>query len=104
MILEILPERSGRAAENMAIDFLLLRHYPRPEVARFRHYDWHGPAFTFGYSQKIEGVRAQLQNAKGGDQVSQIGWEHDAHVEEQRLYKQDVEKAWNEAYDETAPR
>ena len=60
MILEILPERSGRAAENMAIDFLLLRHYPRPGVARFRHYDWHGPAFTFGYSQKIESVRAQL--------------------------------------------
>ena len=60
MNLEILPERSGRAAENMAIDFLLLRRYPRPEGARFRHYGWHAPAFTFGYSQKIESVRAQL--------------------------------------------
>ncbi len=52
-----------------------------------------------------EGVRAQLENAKGGDHVSQIGWEHDAHVEEQRLYKEDGEKAWDEAYDEhSAPR
>jgi len=41
-----------------------------------------------------EGVRAQLENAKGGDHVSQIGWEHDAHVEEQKLYKEDGEKAW----------
>jgi hypothetical protein len=46
-----------------------------------------------------EGVRAQLQNAKGGDHVSQIGWEHDAHVEEKRLYKEDGEKAWDEAYE-----
>jgi hypothetical protein len=51
-----------------------------------------------------EGVRAQLENAKGGDHVSQIGWEHDARVEEQRLYKEDGEKAWKEAYDESAPR
>jgi hypothetical protein len=52
-----------------------------------------------------EGVRAQLQNAKGGDHVSQIGWEHDAYAEEKRLYKEDGEKAWNEAYDEhSAPR
>ena len=60
MNLEILPDRSGRAAENMAVDFLLLLRYPRPEAARFRHYGWHAPAFTFGYSQKIENVRAQL--------------------------------------------
>lgn len=51
-----------------------------------------------------EGVRAQLQNAKGGDHESQIGWEHDAYVEEQRLYKEDGERAWKEAYDESAQR
>jgi lipoate-protein ligase A len=38
----------------------MLQRYPRPGVARFRHYGWHGPAFTFGYSQKIEFVRARL--------------------------------------------
>ncbi|MDB6127143.1 MAG: biotin/lipoate protein ligase, partial [Verrucomicrobia bacterium] len=27
---------------------------------RFRHYGWHRPAFTFGYSQKIGFVRASL--------------------------------------------
>jgi lipoate-protein ligase A len=27
---------------------------------RLRHYDWRGAAFTFGYSQKIDWVRAQL--------------------------------------------
>ncbi len=64
MNLEILPDRSGRAAENMAIDFLLLLRYPRPEAARFRHYGWHAPAFTFGYSQKIENVRAQLPSGE----------------------------------------
>lgn len=60
MHLDVLPTRSGGAAENMAIDFLCLRHYPDPGHPRVRHYDWHRPAFTFGYSQKIEFVRAQL--------------------------------------------
>ena len=60
MALEILPIRSGGAAENMAVDFLLLQRYPRAGVPRFRHYDWHGPAFTFGYAQKIAAVRALL--------------------------------------------
>ena len=58
--LEILPTRTGGAAENMAIDFLLLQRYPRPTAPRFRHYEWRGPAFTFGYSQKIEFVRGAL--------------------------------------------
>jgi lipoate-protein ligase A len=44
----------------MAADFLLLQRYPASNDARFRHYDWHRPAFTFGYSQKISYVRAQL--------------------------------------------
>lgn len=62
MQLDILPERHGGAAENMATDFLLLKRYPvgRVSNARFRHYGWHRPAFTFGYSQKIAYVRAQL--------------------------------------------
>ncbi|MFT3830656.1 MAG: lipoate--protein ligase family protein [Opitutaceae bacterium] len=60
MILDVLPVRTGNAPENMAHDFLLLQRYPRPAAARFRHYDWRGPAWTFGYSQKIAFVRTQL--------------------------------------------
>lgn len=48
------------AAENMAIDFLLLQRYPDGGVPRFRHYGWRAPAFTFGYGQKIAFVREQL--------------------------------------------
>ncbi len=60
MILDVLPVRTGNAPENMAHDFLLLQRYPRATAARFRHYGWRGPAWTFGYSQKIAFVRAQL--------------------------------------------
>lgn len=60
MNFEVLPTRTGGAAENMAVDFLLLQRYPRADGARFRHYGWHRPAFTFGYSQKISFVREQL--------------------------------------------
>lgn len=59
MDLEILPSRTSGAAENMATDFLLLQRYPRV-TPRFRHYGWRGPAFTFGYSQKISFVRESL--------------------------------------------
>jgi lipoate-protein ligase A len=59
MTLEILPTRTSGAAENMAVDFLLLQRYPRA-LPRFRHYGWRGPAFTFGYSQKIAAVREAL--------------------------------------------
>jgi len=58
--LELLPTRSAGAAENMAVDFLLLQRYPHAAAPRFRHYGWRGPAFTFGYSQKIEFVRGAL--------------------------------------------
>jgi len=58
--LHLLPERTGGAAENMAIDFLLLRRYPSPAELRLRHYTWRQPAFTFGYAQKIAFVRASL--------------------------------------------
>ncbi len=60
MILDVLPERTAGAAENMAADFLLLQRYPRDDAARYRHYGWRSPAFTFGYSQKISFVRGQL--------------------------------------------
>ena len=60
MLLDVLPVRTANAPENMAHDFLLLQRYPRPAAARFRHYGWRGPAWTFGYSQKIAFVRAQL--------------------------------------------
>ena len=58
--LHLLPVRTGTAAENMAMDFLLLQRYPDVPVPRFRHYEWRGPAFTFGFSQKIDFIRANL--------------------------------------------
>lgn len=60
MDLHILPTRTGGAAENMALDFLLLQRYPEPDAVRFRHYEWRRPAFTFGFGQKIAWVRDQL--------------------------------------------
>ncbi|HXQ80852.1 MAG TPA: lipoate--protein ligase family protein [Opitutaceae bacterium] len=67
MILDVLPERTGGAAENMAADFLLLQRYPRGGAARYRHYVWRSPAFTFGYSQKISYVRGQLPPGEAFD-------------------------------------
>jgi lipoyl(octanoyl) transferase len=60
MNLHLLPTHTAGAVENMAVDFLLLQRYPEPEAPRFRHYEWRGPAFTFGYAQKIAFVREQL--------------------------------------------
>ena len=60
MNLEVLPVRTAGAAENMALDFLLLQRHPGPALARFRHYGWRSEAFTFGYSQKIAAVRGRL--------------------------------------------
>jgi lipoate-protein ligase A len=57
MVLHLLPTRTGGAAENMAVDFLLLQRYPHAAAPRFRHYGWRSPAFTFGYAQKIVAVR-----------------------------------------------
>jgi lipoate-protein ligase A len=65
MSLHILPTRTGGAAENMAIDFLLLQRYPLPATPRFRHYTWRAPAFTFGYSQKIAFIREELARRAG---------------------------------------
>ena len=60
MEFHILPTRTAGAAENMALDFLLLQRYPHAETIRFRHYEWRGPAATFGFGQKIAWVRGQL--------------------------------------------
>jgi len=60
MNLHVLPMRTGSAAENMAIDFLLLQRYPTANAPRFRHYGWRTASFTFGYSQKIAFVRGSL--------------------------------------------
>jgi lipoate-protein ligase A len=65
--LQLLPIRTAGAAENMALDFLLLQRYPASEACRFRHYEWRGPASTFGFSQKIEFVRAHLPTAAALD-------------------------------------
>ena len=67
MSLEVLPIRAADAAENMAVDFLLLQRYPRETVSRFRHYNWRNSAFTFGYSQKIAAVRASLPPGESFD-------------------------------------
>jgi lipoate-protein ligase A len=66
MQLDILPFCTASAAENMAMDFLLLRRYPQRH-ARFRHYDWHRSAFTFGYGQKIAFVREQIAAAQADE-------------------------------------
>ncbi len=63
--LYLLPTRTGGAAENMAIDFLLLQRYPHAAMPRFRHYAWRGPAFTFGYAQKAGFVREQVAMLAG---------------------------------------
>jgi len=69
MQLDLLPHRTAGAAENMAADFLLLQRYPEPARARFRHYDWRAPAFTFGYGQKIAYVRDQLAALAPGEHL-----------------------------------
>jgi lipoate-protein ligase A len=51
----------------MATDFMLLQRYPREGVARYRHYGWRSPSFTFGYSQKIAFVRSQLPPGEAPD-------------------------------------
>lgn len=58
--LHLLPVRTAGAAENMALDFLLLQRYPQPAAARFRHYEWRTQAFTFGLSQALDYIRANL--------------------------------------------
>src|SRR5690349_1891712 len=72
MNLHVLPHRTGGAAENMALDFLLLQRYPGEPVPRFRHYDWRKSAFTFGYAQKIAFVREQLGALAGPEEARTV--------------------------------
>lgn len=67
MRLHTLPVRTAGAAENMALDFLLLQRYPEAMAARFRHYGWRTLAFTFGLSQTMEYIRANLPPGEGFD-------------------------------------
>ncbi len=69
MQLDLLPDRTAGAAENMATDLLLLQRYPAPAHARFRHYDWRSPAFTFGFGQKIAYVSGQLDLLAPGEHL-----------------------------------
>lgn len=46
-----LTSSSATAAENMALDQLMLEAYPEPAALRFRHYGWTEPAYTFGFAQ-----------------------------------------------------
>ena len=57
----ILPWQIATAAENMALDWLLLENFPEPEGIRLRCYGWANPAWTFGYGQKW----AEAQAASG---------------------------------------
>ena len=69
MQLDLLPDRTAGAAENMATDFLLLQRYAEAAHARFRHYDWRAPAFTFGFGQKIAYIREQLSLRAPGEHL-----------------------------------
>lgn len=67
MRLHTLPIRTAGAAENMALDFLLLQRYPESAAARFRHYEWRTQAFTFGLSQALDYIRANLPPGEAFD-------------------------------------
>ena len=67
MEFQVLSTRTGTAAENMAIDFLLLQRHPGPPAIRMRHYEWRNPAFTFGFGQRSAWVREQLPTSEPFD-------------------------------------
>lgn len=56
-MLVVLPNAYGDAANNMAIDAVLLETIPEAYAA-LRHYGWAEPSITFGYSQHYEEVAA----------------------------------------------
>lgn len=77
--MDVLPRQSADAVANMAADYLLLEHYPRPERVRFRPFAWSAPAFTFGVSQSWAKYRAQVpaqyplvRRCTGGGLVSHL--------------------------------
>lgn len=61
--MECLPRSTGGAAQNMALDLLMLEAYPRPDSLRFRTYGWTEPAYTFGVSQRWQDWRAVTPSA-----------------------------------------
>jgi lipoate-protein ligase A len=65
--LYLLPASVGSAAENMAVDWLLLESFPQPEAARLRFYGWARAASTFGYGQKWSAVRTA--DSRAGDLI-----------------------------------
>jgi len=77
--MDVLPRQTADAVANMAADFLLLEHYPRPERVRFRPFAWSAPAYTFGVSQPWAKYRAQVpaqyplvRRCTGGGLVSHL--------------------------------
>ena len=77
--MDVLPRQTADAVANMAADFLLLEHYPRPDRIRFRPFAWSEPAFTFGVSQSWAKYRAQVpakfplvRRCTGGGLVSHL--------------------------------
>lgn len=60
--LQILPDLSGNASENMTRDFLLLQRYQQSDAIRMRHYNWTHAAYTFGLSQKISYVASEIKD------------------------------------------
>jgi len=59
----ILPWQVATAAENMALDWLLLESFPEPQAVRLRYYGWAQPAYTLGYGQKWDEARALCDQA-----------------------------------------
>jgi lipoate-protein ligase A len=55
----VLPSSVACAAENMARDWLMLDGFAGPDLPRLRTYGWSRPAWTFGYSQQWDAVRAK---------------------------------------------
>jgi len=58
----ILPWQVATAAENMALDWLLLENFPEPGAVRLRFYGWSNSAFTFGYGQRWAEAKAASDN------------------------------------------
>jgi lipoyl(octanoyl) transferase len=77
--MDVLPRQTADAVANMAADYLLLEHYPRPDRVRFRPFAWSEPSYTFGVSQSWAKYRAQVpaqfplvRRCTGGGLVSHL--------------------------------
>ena len=77
--MDVLPRQTADGVANMAADYLLLEHYPRPDRIRFRPFAWSAPAYTFGVSQPWAKYHAQVpahhplvRRCTGGGLVSHL--------------------------------